>query len=197
MILAFLKNILHERALSIFALVISAAAFLTSYQQLAEAKKQNKLSLKPIVTIQFNNLSEPDPKMGIIHIHNDGVGPATFTDVKIAYQSKVSQAQEVITWMNIFLHKGLDKEMNCIEFGALEGVTMGPNTDQFLVRFKSPEHKDFSRYQCGERQVINRINSLFQHVTITATYQSVYDEEFTAKTLSAFKMGDFLDNLKK
>ena len=184
------STLFTEMKVAILAFLVSALALVISYFQLQSTISHNKLSLRPIISIVHNSLNKPNPnlKKSIIHIHNNGTGPATFTNnVKIFYEGQLIDQQEVAAFFHVLERERLVKESYCIEYGALVGATLGPNTDDYLVRFKDLNDEDLKRYGCHKVKVRNKINQVFSKITIEAEYRSVYEQPFTAKSLKAIK----------
>ena len=186
------KTLLHQwttgKGLGIIAILISSAAFWVSYQGLGDAREHNKLSLKPIIQVIKNNSSDTKNDQGIFHIHNDGIGPATITNVAISINNILISQPEPQAWLTVYNSLGLvETDTICLENGILKGSTLPPSKDHYILKIVEPDFNVKTKPICNTRYKRQRLNTLLEKVTIQVTYQSVYNEKFMAKSRSAFR----------
>lgn len=180
--LEFVKRILTDTTLSTLAILISVAAFAVSYLQLQDARKHNRLSVKPIIQVVRNILLNPDSNQGLYHIHNDGTGPATFSKVEIYFKGQLINKPEVAAWRHIFKQQGEEKlGLYCLQIGQIQGSSMPPGDDHFILRIKDPKITQ-GQDTCNNLIARTRINNALIDTKIRVYYQSVYEQSFTAES---------------
>jgi hypothetical protein len=167
------KLISHESlalALSFAALLVSIAAGLFSYWQLHEARRHNRLSLRP--EIQFHMIRkpyEPYPQVGL-HMANQGTGLAYIDRFDIYVDGELVSTQEPGDFSKVIeeIASLKDSEFPIIHTREVSGPF--PPGDPLLLL--GIDDKTFT----PERGAI--LEEAISHIGVYVSYQSLYEDRY-------------------
>lgn len=151
--------------IALTAAFIAFAALIISIWQTAQVQKHNRLTVRPqLVVDRFNITDEPYS----LYLSNAGSGPAILKNFVVTIDSNTDHPQRVNSTLDLFRILGLD--MTGAGFTPHLGDAIAPGSKILLISIGSSGMD--TRYRAIIAEQMKR-------VTITISYQSIYDELFS------------------
>lgn len=148
------------------ALIASNHRSVQSKEQIETAKKQNKLSVQPVISGVIDKDNEYSFK-----IKNSGLGPARITSFTCYYFEK---EECFISFVNLLLHKGKGQYNLQSKKEILEGSYIAKDETVDVFKYVKNENPSLEDIMTWEALPI----VLNQHCKIIIKYESLYEEKF-------------------
>ena len=142
-------------------------------EQLEETRKHNRLSVKPLLKLQFVSLGPPIEEVGL-NLQNKGVGPAVITEVRFWKDyMPMDTPPNPAGWLAIVRELGIDCE-SCAGWTPGKENVMAPGDLQQMYAIKGfIREKD--KGNVGE--IMQAASLSLMRIGVTVTYESMYGEE--------------------
>lgn len=159
-----------ELLISVCAIIVAIFAFITSVCQAYFTRRHNKLSVKPILSVEFNLAYKNDDDFGI-SLKNNGIGPAILKDLKVFVEGKLASNFSRDNWEKVFeliqIPKNWEPLISCTTIKPDYSISAGDKKQLLKINKKGLE-----------TNTLEDMRNFLKKLKIQITYESIYGEQW-------------------